>query len=235
MGYQDEFIFPRIIYNNRDPGSFDDDSQGYVPGQPWVNTDTKMYWMCLKNTINDAYWTNLSQQITIVDDIRNYNTIDYFNKIIYCLTTKQVYYADTDIFILLSWNIIRASSFRDLPCINPLQHLPSPCPDRTLNQFIYHKRLGWVINEKQIYYCDSDNWIPLTIDYVTGEANLPGCYGKVKIYHNLGVEPGFVEAIPMGRSGNMWIIEKNDQYFIISNNTRYKGPIYWFACVPRSV
>jgi microcystin-dependent protein len=41
-----------------DPGASDDSTTGYVPGSIWVNSTTKVIWLCTVNTAGSAVWVN---------------------------------------------------------------------------------------------------------------------------------------------------------------------------------
>lgn len=57
------YVIPKIIYSTTNPTNTDDDSVGYVIGQPWVNTNSREYFICVNTDINNAIWQKINLEI----------------------------------------------------------------------------------------------------------------------------------------------------------------------------
>lgn len=42
------------------PGSSDDATKGFSPGDPWLNTSTNTFYKCAKNTATSAVWVSIN-------------------------------------------------------------------------------------------------------------------------------------------------------------------------------
>lgn len=76
-----ELIFPRLVTEERPPLSMDDSSRGYVVGQPWIDVGpstatsyTARYYVCVKNTVGAAVWTEVQTAIGFKECCSNINS-----------------------------------------------------------------------------------------------------------------------------------------------------------------
>lgn len=51
-----ELFFPRVVIEERPPLNTDDNTHGYVLGQPWLDTSTNRYYICKDVTTDAAVW-----------------------------------------------------------------------------------------------------------------------------------------------------------------------------------
>ena len=61
---KNRYYIPKIIYNTRPPNTSDDESNGYIIGQPWVDVENKKYYICTSIENNNAIWKEINLEIT---------------------------------------------------------------------------------------------------------------------------------------------------------------------------
>ena len=139
------YVFPRVVYDHRKPTKTDDANQGYVVGQPWADLAATRFWICVRNTPGDAKWIPVGG-VENVEDHTTLNIDEYENMLVYCERFKQVFYCDGDIWMLVTFDITKVTTF------------PDPSDEIWDNKLIYFEPT------QDIYYCDGNitQWILVT-------------------------------------------------------------------------
>jgi len=63
-------IILKLVYRDREPTQYDDETKDYLIGQPWFNILTQGYYICLSNEENNALWEKIKYNIAPNDYIR---------------------------------------------------------------------------------------------------------------------------------------------------------------------
>jgi len=66
-----ELIFPRVINNTHPPSINDDESQGIIVGQPWVDTQQSKYYICVNPADGNASWQEFASPADLTAIIGN--------------------------------------------------------------------------------------------------------------------------------------------------------------------
>lgn len=57
----DQYIIPRLVYEDSAPSTNDDINDGIVKGQVWIDTTTDKTYICSDNTVSAAIWKEIDR------------------------------------------------------------------------------------------------------------------------------------------------------------------------------
>ena len=87
-----EYNFPIVIIKDRKPTIMDDETQGYIVGQPWVYQEENnqyLYYVCIDNSQSNANWIVMPVFSEYVDYLTNTNCVDNSQNEEYALKLKE--------------------------------------------------------------------------------------------------------------------------------------------------